>query len=241
MGVKTGIQWTDATWNPWVGCLKVSPGCKNCYMYRDQERFGKDPRDIHRTAKATFQAPLNWKEAKRVFTCSFSDFFIEQADEWRPDAWKIIKDTPHLTYQILTKRVRNIEDRLPKDWGSGYRNVWLGVSVESESYAWRLAYLQGIPAWKRFVSYEPALGEVDWEAWLQPPIEKYEQIDWVISGGESGPNFREAKMAWFDKLATVCKRYGIPHFHTQHGGTKKEDGAFGGYKIYGETHRAFPY
>src|SRR3990172_778380 len=127
MGKITGISWTDATYNPWYGCLKVSPGCKQCYMYRDMERYGKDPKVVTRAKPATFNSPLKWTEPQRVFTCSWSDYFIEQADEWRDEAWDIIRRTPHLTYQILTKRPENIFDRLPADWGNGWPNVFLSV------------------------------------------------------------------------------------------------------------------
>src|SRR5215472_9745754 len=128
MGGATGIEWTDATWNPWMGCRKVSPACAHCYMFSDQRRYGHDPGVIRRS-KTTFDAPLRWPtEEKLVFTCSWSDWFIEDADEWRPEAWEVIRQTPHLTYQILTKRPELIADRLPADWGRGWPNVWLGVS-----------------------------------------------------------------------------------------------------------------
>lgn len=102
MAQESKIQWTDGTWNPWHGCIKVSEGCKFCYMYRDKDRYGLDPTDVQRS-KSNFRDPLKWKEPKKVFTCSWSDFFIEQADEWRAEAWEIIKNTPHLTYQILSQ------------------------------------------------------------------------------------------------------------------------------------------
>lgn len=116
MGKNSGIEWTDHTWNPWQGCLKVSPGCKQCYMYRDKKRYGQDPMVVVRSKPGTFRKPLQWKQPAKVFTCSWSDFFIEQADNWIDDAWNIIRQTPHLTYQILTKRPENIKDRLPEDW-----------------------------------------------------------------------------------------------------------------------------
>src|SRR3990167_11527130 len=109
MSDKTHINWTEATWNPWHGCIKVSPGCKNCYMYREKNRYGQDPAVVVRSKPATFNAPLKWKEPARVFTCSWSDFFIKQADPWRDEAWDIIYQTPHLTYLILTKRPERIE------------------------------------------------------------------------------------------------------------------------------------
>lgn len=162
MGEITAIGWTDATVNFWTGCKKVSDGCKFCYMYRDKERYNLDPKQVIRTSDKTFMAALSWKQPKRIFTCSWSDFFIEEADGWRADAWEIIRDTPQHTWQILTKRPERILQCLPKDWGIyGYPNVHIGVSVENEANTWRMWYLSLIPAAVRFVSFEPLIGDVE--------------------------------------------------------------------------------
>lgn len=154
MGKQTAIAWTQKTWNPWQGCRKVSPGCKYCYMYRDKERYGQDPKTVIVSSPKTFFSPFGWKDPALVFTCSWSDWFISEADTWRPVAWDIIKSTPHLIYQILTKRPERILDALPADWGTGYPNVWLGVSVENQETAQtRLPLLERIPAVLRFVSF----------------------------------------------------------------------------------------
>lgn len=129
------IQWTGDTWNPWHGCQKVSPGCKFCYMHRDKDRFKKDGSILLRSGDSIFNKPLKAKEPTLFFTCSFSDWFEPRADEFRAEAWKIIKNTPQHTYQILTKRPERIKVHLPADWGNGYPNVWLGVSVENQEYA----------------------------------------------------------------------------------------------------------
>lgn len=166
MAEKSQIEWTEATWNPWYGCTKISPGCKFCYMYRDMERYGRDPFTVTRS-KTKFADPLKWVKnpettPKYCFTCSWSDFFIEAADEWRAEAWKIIRQTPQITYQILTKRPHLIRERLPKDWGDGYPNVWLGVSVESQKYAdERVPLLLQTPAAIRWISAEPLLRPVE--------------------------------------------------------------------------------
>ncbi|MCK5237182.1 MAG: DUF5131 family protein, partial [Deltaproteobacteria bacterium] len=102
MGENTKISWCDHTHNFWFGCKKTSPGCRNCYTERQMKRFGKDFNMIVRSK--SFDKPLKWKDPALIFTCSWSDFFIPEADEWRDDAWKIIRDTPQHTYQILTKR-----------------------------------------------------------------------------------------------------------------------------------------
>lgn len=234
MGLNTSIEWTDSTWNPHYGCLKVSPGCKQCYMYRDMERYGRNPKVVTRAKPATFNAPLKWTEPQRVFTCSWSDFFIEQADDWRDEAWDIIRRTPHLTYQILTKRPEDIKDRLPDDWGDwGYPNVWLGVSIESPKYLWRLEALEDIRSIVRFISYEPALEYVDFSAYS--PI-----VDWIISGGESGYQPRPANLDWFRQTRDDCQKYSVKFFHKQHGGSRKIDGVWGGRILDGRTWDEFP-
>lgn len=103
MAEKSKIEWTEATWNPWHGCHKVSAGCKNCYMFREKKHYGQDPNVVVRS-KTTFYDPLKWKESRRIFTCSWSDFFIEEADAWRDEAFAIMALTPQHTYQVLTKR-----------------------------------------------------------------------------------------------------------------------------------------
>lgn len=223
MGEKTGIEWTDKTWNTWVGCRMVSVGCSHCYMFRDLARYGQNPTAIRRTKPATFNAPLRWKESAYVFTCSWSDFFIDRADEWRGDAWKIIKQTPHLIYQILTKRPERIHECLPEDWGSGYPNVWLGVSTENQDAAdYRLPHLFNNPAQLYFVSYEPALGQVDFSAYLDP--DRRRKIGWIICGGESGPKARSMDLDWARSARDQCVAHGVAFFLKQLGGEKDRRG-----------------
>lgn len=228
MGKNSGIGYTNDTWNPWQGCIKVSPGCKHCYMYRDKKRYGQDPQTVVRSKPATFNAPLTKLKGPLVFTCSWSDFFIEEADDWIDDAWDIIRKTPHLTYQILTKRPENIKNRLPDDWGDGWPNVWLGVTVETSDYLWRIIAIEDIPAALKFVSYEPALEYVDFTAFSPA-------VDWIISGGESGPNSRLADLEWFREVRNTCRKWDIPIFHKQHGGSRKIDGVWGGRDLDNET------
>jgi protein gp37 len=191
-------------------------------MFRDKKRYGQDPAVVVRSATATFNAPLKWKEPARVFTCSWSDFFIEQADEWRDEAWRIINDTPHLTYQILTKRPERIAACLPKNWphDSGYPNVWLGVSGENNDlFVKRWQILREIPAAKRFLSLEPLLESV--ESGLQSELWEYcsEFVwpDWVIAGGETGgpSEVRPTDNQWLREIRDHCKRAGIAFFLKQ--------------------------
>src|SRR3989304_5402627 len=133
--------------------------------------MGKDFREIRRSAPSTFKAPLKWKEPRKVFTCSISDFFIEEADTWRDEAWEIIRRTPHLTYQILTKRPERILDCLPDDWLAfdAFENVWLGTSCENQRFVdERIAELLAVPASVHFLSCEPLLGPINLIEWISP-------------------------------------------------------------------------
>src|SRR6266568_714170 len=219
MGERSAIEWTDATWNPWHGCTKVSPGCKHCYMYREKKQYGQNPALVVRS-KTTFTGPLKWREPKRIFTCSWSDWFHETADAWRPEAWDVIRHTPQHTYLILTKRAERIRHCLPPLWGKGWPNVWLGVSVETQEYCWRIEELAQIPAAMRFVSAEPLLGPLDLSGWLATAI------DWVIVGGESGPKARPMDLHWARLLRDQCLQVepGVAFFLKQLGGIADKRG-----------------
>lgn len=215
-----------------MGCAKVSPGCAHCYMFREQERYGQNP-NIVRRSKTKFADPLRWKEPKTIFTCSWSDWFHEDADQWRDEAWQIVKDTPRHTYQILTKRPERIADHLPTDWGEGYPNVWLGVSVENQRYAYRAGILAGIPAAVRFVSAEPLLGALSLTG-LQPSvrpeyhgereINPLHWIHWVIVGGESGAKCRPMSDEWARSLRDQCVGNNVAFFLKQLGGNPDKRG-----------------
>lgn len=206
MGEQTAIAWTNKTWNPWHGCRKVSPGCKFCYMYTEKIRYGQNP-EIPVRSKTTFNAPLKWKEPSMVFTCSWSDWFIEEADAWRDEARGIITKTRHLTYQILTKRIERAARFLPIVPDP---NVWLGVSVEDRKYGLpRIDILRTLQARIRFLSIEPQLedlGEINLQG-----------IHWVIIGGESGNSARPFNIEWARDIVAQCKAAGVPVFVKQMG------------------------
>jgi protein gp37 len=213
MGKDTAIAWTDHTWNPWQGCRKVSPGCRNCYMYREKKRYGQTPDVVVRSARPTFRAPLSkkWADPARVFVCSWSDFFIEEADPWRAEAWEIIRASPHLTFQILTKRPERIEKCLPP---GALDNVWLGVSVEADSERHRIAPLlrarDRVPV--LYVSAEPLIAPLD--MWFF----EYAALDWVIVGGESGQKCRPMETDWARSIVRWCQEIGVAPFVKQLGG-----------------------
>lgn len=254
MSKDSAIGWTNSTWNPWRGCHKVSTGCQNCYMYREQKRYGGDPNTVVRAAEKTFNAPLKWKEPAKVFTCSWSDWFIEEADEWRDEAWDIIKATPHLTYQILTKRVENIRDRLPAGWP--WDNVWLGVTAENQEQAnKRIPDFIKIPAKLKFLSIEPMLGPVSlgctcWLSLNTEPNNGCEKcglprwlgfgIGWVIVGGESDKDPRPMDEAWATHLMGQCVETAVPFYFKQVGGNTRIDGIWGGDKLNGKEYHELP-
>jgi protein gp37 len=202
-------------------------------MYRDKKRYGQDAQTVVRSKPPTFNAPLNKLKGPLVFTCSWSDFFIDVADPWRTDAWDIIRRTPHLTYQILTKRPERIANHLPPDWENGWPNVWLGVSVETSEYLWRIDVLKNIPSAVKFVSYEPALEYIDFKPYA-------DTVDWLISGGESGGRYRPADIEWFRQVQDDCARTNILYFHKQHGGSGKTNGSWGGCEIEGKEYKEIP-
>jgi protein gp37 len=213
MGEQSAIQWTGATWNPWHGCDKVSAGCKYCYMYRDKVKFGQDPSLVVRS-KGKFNEPLKWEDPKVVFTCSWSDWFIDKADQWRDEAWDVIRKTPRHTYQILTKRSDRIKNHLPADWGEGWQHVWLGVTVENQEATSRIRELQQVPAHIRFLSVEPILERVD--------LGDLTGIDWVIVGGESGNDngefkYRPCELWWLQDIVDQCAAQGVKVFVKQMG------------------------
>lgn len=230
MGENSKIAWTDHTWNPWQGCRKISEGCKNCYMFRDKKRYGQDASIVVRSKPATFNKPLHWKDTAKVFVCSWSDFFIEEADEWRTDAYDIMEKTPHLTYLLLTKRPENIISR----WGGAQslaKNIWLGVTIESqEQLNKRVSILCQTPGTKKFLSIEPMLNEISlrwisawWGKGTKPrrwrestdELDGLRQLDWVIVGAESGPDRRPCKIEWVRKIVKQCREAEIPVFVKQ--------------------------
>jgi protein gp37 len=223
MGERTGIAWTSRTWNPWRGCTRVSPGCAYCYMFTAQERYGRDPNIVTRTK--TWNDPIRWEReaaaARRidlVFTCSWSDWFHVDADPWRDEAWAVIRRCPHLTFQILTKRHERIADHLPADWGAGYPNVWLGVSIENDRFVHRADALRTVPAVVHFLSLEPLLGPL--------PSLNLTNIQWVITGGESGADFRPMDHAWCRDIRDRCVAQGIAYFQKQSAALRTEMGTY---------------
>ena len=237
MGKVSGIDYVDASWNPWMGCTKKSEGCKFCFAERDMKRFGRDFNTITKS-KTTFRDPLKWEEPLRILVGSWMDFFHPDVPkEWRRDAWEIMFHAKEHTFLILTKRPENMPSMMPVGWVEGqYKympHVWLGVSVETQDYIHRISQLYGIPASKKFVSAEPLLGPLDFS-------EHMGFIDWIITGGESGPNCRPCDLDWVRSIRDQCVEADVSYFHKQMGGTKKIDGAWGGRELDGKIWDEIP-
>lgn len=229
MGNKSNIQWTDATWNIARGCTKVDEDCKFCYMYRDSfDKTRYDPYEVVRT-KTVFNMPLKLKEPSKIFTCSLTDFFHEAIDEYRNEAWDIIRRCPQHTFQILTKRPERIKDHLPEDWNSGFQNVWIGTSIGSEKGLHRMYELMdSFNEWKNggkelrtpttFISFEPLHEHID----SNFDFSTIMWFNWIIIGGESGNEtgkyqYRPCDIEWIEELINSFSSCGVAVFVKQLG------------------------
>ena len=226
MGENSEIEWTDHTFNPWIGCTNISPGCDHCYAEAMARQFGHAKWGDHprnRTSQANWAKPISWNRRagefkrehgrrQRVFCASMADVFDNQApSDWRADLFAFILECRRLDWLLLTKRPQNIAKMLPNDWQDGYRNVWLGITAEDqERFDQRWKHLKAIPAAIKFVSYEPAIGP------LRLPNDG-PLPNWLISGGESGPGARRTKPRWVRDIISECRRMDVVPFHKQWG------------------------
>ncbi|MBQ6021264.1 MAG: DUF5131 family protein [Clostridia bacterium] len=214
-------------WNPWHGCRKISPGCAHCYVYRRDESVGRDASVVTRTA--SFSLPLaktrrgDYKltpDAGTVWTCMTSDFFLEEADVWRPECWDIIRSRQDLDFTITTKRIGRFADCVPPDWGGGWNNVAVCCTCEDQQRAdERLPVLLSLPIRHKKMICEPMLGELRIEKYLADG-----QLEHVICGGESGPDARPCRLEWVLSLREQCVRYRVPFTFKQTGAVFVKDG-----------------
>lgn len=214
---RSPIEWTEATWNPTSGCTRVSPGCDRCYAERITKRF---PRTFPNGFKLTLRPdaldiPLRWRRPRMIFVNSMSDLFHSDVPEdYLRRVFDVMRRTPQHTYQVLTKRAERlarVATRLP--WPP---NVWMGVSVESPAYTWRIDYLRCVPSAIRFISAEPLIARL--------PSLNLNGIDWLIAGGESQPGCRPADTEWFRDLRAQCEAAGVRFFLKQLGGHPSKRG-----------------
>lgn len=218
MAQNSSIEWTEATWNPVTGCQKISPGCKHCYAERMAYRLQAMGSHNYRNGfdvtlqRHMLDVPLRWKRPQRIFVNSMSDLFHEDVPlPYIQKVFTVMREARQHVYQILTKRSDRLLELDPHlIWE---QNIWMGVSVESEKYAFRINHLRKTHARVRFLSLEPLLGPL-------PDLDLH-GIHWVIVGGESGPGARPMERSWVRDIRDQCRRAKIPFFFKQWGGVLK--------------------
>lgn len=215
-----------AIWNPWHGCHKISAGCLNCYMYRRDAQFEKDSTLVTKTS--TFDLPIRRKkdgsyklqDSGYVYACMTSDFFVEEADEWRAEVWEMIRQRSDLRFFIITKRIDRFRVNLPADWGDGYDHVTICSTCENQQTAdYRLPIFLDLPIKHRQIIHEPMLEEIHIEKYLASG-----KIDGVVCGGESGPDARVCCYDWILSTRAQCVEYGVPFHFKQTGAKFMKDG-----------------
>lgn len=222
MAENSKIEWTTHTFNPWIGCQKVSPGCDHCYAEAMMDkRYGRVQWGPHgervRTSVANWRKPFQWAKAAsgsrpRVFCASLADWLDNKVpSQWREDLAVVIEETPQLDWLLLTKRIENFEKLAPWHCGSLPDNVWLGATCEDqENYNRRWPLLEACGAHVNFISYEPAIG----------PLEPWGKPDWIICGGESGASARYMRPEWARDVMACCAIANIAFFMKQMTGKK---------------------
>ncbi len=217
-------------YNPWHGCHKISDGCLNCYVYRIDEKYQRDSSIV--TKNGTFNLPIRKNRqgnptiasGETVYTCFSSDFLVEEADEWRKDVWKMMKERQDLTFIFLTKRIARLGKVLPDDWGEGYDNVIVGCTVENELQArLRLPIFLKLPLKHRNIICEPLLEAIDLSPYLS------DKIELVLVGGESGNEARVCDYQWVLDIHKQATSRNIPFHYHQTGARLLKDGIL--YKI----------
>ncbi|PYS78832.1 MAG: hypothetical protein DMF66_04930 [Acidobacteria bacterium] len=219
MGTKSSIEWTESTWNPVTGCTKISPGCDHCYAERLALRLQAMGQPNYANGfKLTVQErmlelPLRWKLPQVIFVNSMSDLFHKDVPaEYIHRVFGVMNQAVWHRFQILTKRSQRLARLSPKiNWRP---HIWMGVSVESHEYTFRIDHLRETQAHVKFLSLEPLLGPL--------PDLNLQGIDWVIVGGESGPGARAMRIEWVLDIRDQCLAAGVPFFFKQWGGTNKK-------------------
>ena len=204
---KSSIEWTESTWNPVTGCNKVSPGCKHCYAERLAKRLQRIGLERYKNAfnltlhEDSIDIPLGWKSPRTIFVNSMSDLFHEKIPfQFIEKIFDTMKAAYWHQFQILTKRSEILKEYAYKlEWTN---NIWMGVSVESQKYTYRIDDLKKVPAAVRFLSIEPLLGNIE--------KMNLNGIDWVIVGGESGPKSRPIKLEWVLNIKSICESNSVP-------------------------------
>lgn len=243
MSEKTIIAWTNHTANFWMGCQKVSDGCKNCYAETlTKNRMGLSlwgpPKTTRRQAvKGVYAHLRKWNRESnpanpnKVFVGSLMDWAEDHPDAaaLRPAMWDAIRGCDRLIFQMLTKRADRVRGLLPAFWNEIRSRIWLGVSVENADMVWRADHIRDIDSAVRFISYEPSLGPI-------ANALNLDGISWVIYGGESGPGWRPEDKQWARDMRDACAAAGVAFFHKQSAGYRTELGI----ELDGEIIRQYP-
>ncbi len=222
--IENSIQPKSKMWNLWHGCRKLSAGCAHCYVYRGDEKRGIDSSVVTKTT--SFDAPIARKKrdgiykiapGTLVYTCFTSDFFLEDADQWRPEAWDMIRERSDLHFLMITKRIDRLHDNpdkcLPEDWGEGWDNVTICCTVENQDRAdYRLPIYRAAPIKHKRIVCEPLLGRID-----LAPYNIGEWVEQVLAGGESGYGARPCDFDWVMALREECERQGVSFWFKQTG------------------------
>lgn len=214
-------------WNPWHGCKKCSEGCQNCYMYLlDAIHGGIDSSVVVKTGSMYYPLSRNKNggfklaSGETVRVCMTSDFFIEEADAWREEAWNVIYERPDLKFFLLTKRPERVEKCLPKDWGDGWENVFFNVTCENQRRAdERIPILHGLPFKHKGIMTAPLLGEITIDKYLSEG-----QIEQVVCGGENYEGARLCKYEWVKKLHDECVAHNVTFAFSEAGNCFEIDG-----------------
>ncbi len=219
-------------WNPWHGCHKISPGCLNCYVYRSDDRHGKDASKVIRTKD--FDLPLkkkrdgNWKipSGANVWTCFTSDFLLDTADPWREEAWNMIRARQDLHFTFITKRIDRFEKCRPSDWENAFSHVDIYCTCENQNRAdYRLPLYLSAPLSRRTICCEPLLEPINLSPYLrQKDCDGKPLIDLVVAGGESGSKARECRYEWILDLRRQCIDEGVSFWFKQTGANFVKDG-----------------
>lgn len=216
-----------AGWNPWHGCHKISEGCLHCYVYRMDAEYGRDSSHVAKTGEFRLPIQKNRKgeykipSGEMVYTCFTSDFLLEEADLWRPQAWDMIRARQDLQFLFVTKRIARFEQCVPPDWGEGWEHVHICCTVESQRQAAaRLPVFLSAPIRHKSIICEPLLEEIDLTPWLCREIES------VSVGGESGPDARVCRYRWVQSLSRQCREKEVPFHFRQTGAVFEKDGRF---------------
>lgn len=213
------------TWNPWHGCHKYTEGCQNCYVFRMDARHERDSSIIKKTGNFNLPIKRNrqkeWKipSGTLVATCFTSDFFLEDADPWRSEAWQMIYQRPDLSFLFITKRILRFYECIPDNWGNGYKNVHICCTAENQKRAdERLSFFKSLPIYHKSIVLEPLLGPVD----ISPYIGSW--TDEVLAGGESGSAARPCNYDWILDIRRQCMEKEVPFTFRQTGANFIKDG-----------------